>query len=172
MTHRYRVLALAALALSLAPAGELRAQREAKPATAPLLQTTGAFMALSVADVQASSRWYAEKLGLQVVMNVPRTPETKSAVIVLRGGGLTVELVQHDDARPLRTAAPATKGDALFVHGIFKAGVVIRNFDQTLAELKKRGVEIAMGPWPARADQPANVIIKDNAGNLIQLFGA
>ena len=171
LTNRFRALAITCLALSIGRPDALGAQR-GTPASAPLIQTTGSFLALSVADVQASARWYTEKLGLQIVMNVPRQPETKSAVIVLRGGGLTVELVQHDDARPLRTAAPATKGDALFVHGLFKAGVVIRNFDAVLAELRARGVEIAMGPWPARADQPANVIIKDNAGNLIQIFGA
>jgi hypothetical protein len=27
-----------------------------------------------------------------------------------------------------------------------------------------------MGPWPGRADQPANVIVRDNAGTLIQIF--
>jgi catechol 2,3-dioxygenase-like lactoylglutathione lyase family enzyme len=161
------------IALSIGLTGPLSAQRgSAPPAGGALLQTTGAFFALSVADVQASARWYTEKLGLQAVMNVPHQAETKSAVIVLRGGGLTVELVQHDDARPLRTAAPAAKGDPVFVHGIFKAGVVVRDFDATVAQLRSRGVEIAMGPWPARADQPANLIIKDNAGNLIQIFGA
>ena len=170
--NRFRALTVACVVLSLGQTGEVGAQRSPAPAGAPLLQTTGAFLALSVADAQASARWYAEKLGVQIVMNVPRQQETKSAVIVVRGGALTVELVQHDDARPLRTAAPSTKGEALFVHGIFKVGVVVRNFDQALAELRARGVEIAMGPWPARGDQPANVIIKDNAGNLIQIFGA
>jgi hypothetical protein len=62
------------------------------------------------------SRWYSEKLGLKVVMRVPKTD--KAAVTVLEGGGLIVELIQHDDALPLN-----------------------------------------------------NVIIKDNAGNLIQVFG-
>jgi hypothetical protein len=37
--------------------------------------------------------------------------------------------------------------------------------------LEARDVEIAFGPYPARADQRANVIVKDNAGNLIQFFG-
>jgi hypothetical protein len=41
----------------------------------------------------------------------------------------------------------------------------------TLATLKARGVQVAYGPYPASADQRATVIVKDNSGNLIQLFG-
>jgi hypothetical protein len=50
--------------------------------------TTGAFFASSVADIEASARWYSEKLGLKVTMQVPKTDE--SAVSLLEGGGLTV----------------------------------------------------------------------------------
>jgi len=129
---------------------------------------TGAFFALSVPDLAASTRWYAEKLGLTVVMQPPRTD--KMAVAILEGGGLIVELIQNDDAVPLSAAAPAVK-DRVYVHGIFKVGVIVEDFDATLARLKARGVEIAYGPYPKQGAQRANAIIRDNAGNLIQLFG-
>ena len=135
-----------------------------------VLQVRGAFFALSVADVDASARWYEEKLGLGVVMRAPRTDETRSAATVLRGGGLTVELVRHDDARPLRGLVPEGRG-ALGVHGIFKVGVTVDDLDATLAALRARGVQPAMGPWPRRGDAPANAIIRDAEGNYIQLFG-
>ena len=32
-------------------------------------------------------------------------------------------------------------------------------------------MSIAFGPFPARPNQRANMIVKDNAGNLIQIFG-
>ena len=83
---------------------------------------------------------------------------------------LSVELVQHDDAVPLGSLKTTTNG-AIAVHGLFKVGVTIDDFDATLAALKSRGVEIAYGPYPKRPDQPANVIIRDNAGNLIQISG-
>ena len=134
----------------------------------PAITATGAFFALSVADIEASTRWYSEKLGLKVVMQAPKRDH--AAVTVLEGGGLIVELIQQDDAVALGKAAPAIKGN-MFVHGIFKAGVIVDDFDKTLAMLRARGVEIVIGPFPAKANQRANVIIKDNAGNLIQLFG-
>jgi len=118
----------------------------------PVLTASGAFFAVSVSDMKASAQWYQEKLGLKVVMD-------KAGVTVLEGSGLIVELVQQE------AAAPAAKGP-----GIFKAGVIVDDFDKTVAMLKARHVEIAFGPFPKRADQRANVIVKDNAGNLIQFF--
>jgi len=132
-------------------------------------KATGAFFALSVADIQASAKWYSEKLGLKVVMEVPK--RERSAVIVLEGGGLVVELLQDDDALPLSRAVPVLTGRQS-VHGLFKAGVLVEDFEGTVAMLRARGVEIAYGPYPAREHQRANVIIRDNSGNLIQFFGA
>lgn len=127
----------------------------------------GAFFALSVADRDASARWYTEKLGLRVAMSSPAA--NGAAATVLEGNGLIVELVQLDAAKPLATAAPGVQGP-LFVHGPFKVGVIVENYQQTLELLRSRGVEIAFGPFPARNDQRANVIVRDNAGNLIQFF--
>lgn len=153
------------LALTLPTA--VRPRPAATSAVTPALSATGAFFALSVADVRASAKWYADHLGLSVVMDAPK--QEKAAVIVLEGGGLIVELIQHDDAVPLETAAPGLKSNIL-LHGVIKAGAVVTDFDEALATLRRRGVEIAFGPFPARGNQRANVIIKDNAGNLIQLF--
>jgi catechol 2,3-dioxygenase-like lactoylglutathione lyase family enzyme len=137
---------------------------------APVLTVSGATFALSVADLDASTKWYVEKLGLSVVMRAPRTDATRAKMTMLNGGGLAVELIQHDDAVSLHSILPAAR-DAISVHGIAKVGVTVDDFDKTLNSLKARGVEIAYGPWPKRADQPANVIIRDNAGNLIQILG-
>jgi catechol 2,3-dioxygenase-like lactoylglutathione lyase family enzyme len=141
----------------------------APPGDRPVFATTGAFFALSVADIEASAAWYTQKLGLKVVM--PLSTTDQASAMVLEGGGLIVELIQHQGAVPLSKAAPTVK-DHLFVHGLAKAGFVVEDFDRTLGSLKARGVEIAFGPFPARSKQRANVIIKDNAGNLIQIFGS
>ena len=134
----------------------------------PFRSAGGAFLALSVADLQQSARWYAEKLGLEVVMQSPK--RDGAAVIVLEGGGLIVELVQLDEALPLSNVTPS-RGAPQLVHGFFKAGIVVDDLDGTVARLKQRGVAIAFGPFPRRDNQRANVLIRDNAGNLIQLLG-
>jgi catechol 2,3-dioxygenase-like lactoylglutathione lyase family enzyme len=141
----------------------------ARPAPDPIA-VSGAFIALSVASIDASRQWYEEKLGLRVSLDPPRVGNADA--IVLEGGGLTVELVQHDDAKPLAQAAPGTPGGSLFVHGIFKAGILVSDFDRALATIRERGVAIAIGPFPARDGQRANFIIQDNAGNYLQFIAA
>ena len=43
---------------------------------------------------------------------------------------------------PLAKAAPDIKGN-IYVHGIFKTGVIVEDYKKTLSTLKVRGVEIA-----------------------------
>lgn len=133
----------------------------------PLITTVGAFFALSVPDAKASADWYSEKLGLKVTLQPPKAGQSR--VIVLEGGGLIVELIEQDNALPLSKAAPSITNPAL-IHGITKVGVIVEDFEKTVALLKARGVVIAFGPFPATADQPANLIIQDNNGNLVQFF--
>jgi catechol 2,3-dioxygenase-like lactoylglutathione lyase family enzyme len=159
-----RLLLLASLVFATSAA----AQSAEQPATEPMLKTQGAFFALAVADLDASTRWYTEKLGLRVTMRVPT--QERVALAVLEGGGLTVELIQHDDARPLPPSA-GSSSDGPRVLGLFKAGVIIEDFDQTVTLLRRRGIEIVAGPFPSSPRQRANLLIRDHVGNLIQLFG-
>jgi catechol 2,3-dioxygenase-like lactoylglutathione lyase family enzyme len=134
----------------------------------PIPLANGAFFALSVKDIETSGAWYREKLGLKVTLNPPRSEFGE--VMVLEGGGLIVELVQTDAARALSALSPPIS-DPFKLHGFFKAGVIVEDFDAALALLKERGVPIAVGPFAAKEGRRANFIIKDNAGNLIHFFG-
>ena len=143
----------------------------AKAASEPLFIAKGAFFALSVADLDASAKWYAEKFGLKVVMQVPRTKDADFAVTVLSSDGLVVELLHSDSAVSLSKAAPAVK-DSLHLYGIVKAGLIVDNFDKTVALLRAHNIPIKMGPFPAQNSTGLkNLIIEDNSGNLIQFFG-
>lgn len=132
------------------------------------LAASGAFFALSVADLEASTRWYRETFDMRVVMQRPA--QDGPAVTVLEGQGLMVELLHFADAAPLSRVAPGVRGD-FSVHGVFKAGILVTNFAEVVAALREARVEVAFGPFPATAEQRANVIIRDNGGNLIQIIG-
>jgi catechol 2,3-dioxygenase-like lactoylglutathione lyase family enzyme len=119
------------------------APSQSKPdAEPPFSAVSGAFFAVSVQDIAASTKWFTEKLGLQVILQPPR--EKDAAVVVFEGGGLTVELVQL-------AAAAADARAAQLTDGIFKSGLVVGDLDRMLAALKARGVPIAIGPFPSRA---------------------
>ena len=156
-------LLLAGVLVSVSSAASL-----AQEPSVPVMTARGAFFALSVADMKASAKWYIEKLGLSVVMEDAGAGHP--GVTVLEGGGLIVELIQNDDAVPLAKAAPGVQ-DRILVHGLVKAGIIVDNFEDVLAAFRARRVEVAYGPFPARQKQRANVIVRDNAGNLIQVFG-
>ena len=64
------------------------ASEAARGQASPVFTAKGAFLALSVADLDASTKWHAEKFGLTVVMRPPK--QDKSSVAVLEGGGLIV----------------------------------------------------------------------------------
>jgi hypothetical protein len=101
----------------------------------------------------------------------PPVSET-SKVAVLEGPGLLVELIQNNTARAIRDLVPDGKNAGpVFVHGQFKAGFMVADFDSVIATLQQRGVKIAIGPFPASRDQRANAIIRDNAGNYVQIIG-
>jgi catechol 2,3-dioxygenase-like lactoylglutathione lyase family enzyme len=129
---------------------------------------TGAFFAVSVPDLAAAVLWYGEKLGLRTVMTTDGPGGGR--VAVLEGNGLIVELVYLREAQPLARAAPSVRAEQ-YIHGLFKAGVVVDDFEALVAGLKARHVDIAYGPFAAREGQRANVVIRDHAGNLIQFFG-
>lgn len=161
-------ISLLFLTLLSAP-GLAQAPSAPQPAApTPAFNATGAFVGLSVPDLEASTRWYAEKFGMRILLRPP--PYQGTTVVVLQGGGLTVELLHNPAAVPLRTAAPSITHTTL-VHGPFKVGITVTNYDRALATLRERGVEITAGPFPARDGAPANFMIRDNAGNLIQFFG-
>jgi catechol 2,3-dioxygenase-like lactoylglutathione lyase family enzyme len=129
----------------------------------PFATARGGFVALSVRDLAASVKWYTEKLGLRSTMTVPRTGPI-AGVAALEGDGIVVELIQHDDA-VARTGAPE------LTRGIAKAGVIVADFDRTVAALRARGVEITSGPYPARPNMRANLMFRDNEGNYLQILG-
>ena len=135
-------------------------------APAPI-SASGSFFALSVADLDASAKWYASTFDMKVALHPPK--QNGNEVLVLQGRGLTVELIRSDAAVPIASLGPKT-ADAFAVHGFVKAGILVDDFSATMEALRAKNVAIAYGPFPERPDQKANVIIKDNAGNLIQII--
>lgn len=151
-------LILAAALLAIAPT--TGAAPTLEPATSA---ARGAFLALSVPDAEASAKWYGRAFGLKVASRPPGT--NKIAVIILEGDGLVVELIQSADARSRADQDPTR------VQGLFKAGFIVDDLEVVLARLKAEGIAPAYGPYPAKDGQRANLIVRDNAGNLIQVFG-
>lgn len=155
--------ALFLLALVLPPQDKLAAKPVFKA-------VNGAFVAITVPDLDTAAKWYVETLGLSVVKNHSMRPDQKAGVTVLQGNGLAVELIWLAGSAPLSKIAPQLKGPQ-DIYGILKAGIFVEDLDATLKELKARHVTMAFETF---YDQDMNCrmfAIRDNNGNILQFFG-
>jgi catechol 2,3-dioxygenase-like lactoylglutathione lyase family enzyme len=152
------MMIIALLMLVSAPA---QASTDAPPFSA----VTAGYVALSVANLDASAEWYRTKLSLRVVKERGTSPDGKATATILAGAGLIVELIHHVDATP----HPA--GAAHLVRGFFKAGIVVNDLDAALRELERRHVTIRFRPFTDEAMGYRTFAIADNEGNIVQFFG-
>ena len=132
-------------------------------------KTSGAFFALSVADVAALSRWYQEKLGFHVLAQ-GEAPNKIAKFAILEGDGTIIELIQHSQAKARSVAAPSIT-EPYQLHGIFKVGLVVADLDGVYRELKQRAVPIAYDLMRAKDVPLRSFSVRDGEGNLIQFFG-
>ena len=142
---------------------------ENKTVKPPFNAVNGGFVAMSVPDLDASSNWYVEKLGLKIVKHAT-SADKKSAVTILQGNGFSVELIWLADAVSLSKIAPELKGSHQ-VHGIFKSGIFVDDLDSAWQELKSRHVTMAFEPFFDASMQCRMFAIRDNNGNILQFFG-
>src|SRR5262245_37986963 len=103
----------------------------------PVANATGAFFALSVPDLEASAKWYSEKLGLAATMQGTPSGDTPGFV-VLEGGSLIVELINRRGSVHPSANAPELR------QGFTKAGAIVADFDDVVARLRKNGVAIVI----------------------------
>jgi hypothetical protein len=89
---------------------------------------------------------------------------------LLRSDDNILELIQNPKARPLSKAVPGIK-DPFEIHGIFKLGFTVRNFEGVFADLKRKGVKMDFEITPLNDLGFRAFGIRDLDGNLIQFFG-
>ena len=145
-----------------------RGQTAASAPPAPP-RIVGAFFALSVADLEATSAWYRDKVGFRVASR-GEAPNKIAKFALLEKEGSIIELVQHREARPRSAAAPGVK-DAHLIHGIFKVGFHVTDLDAVYRRVKEQGIPIAHDLMPGKDIDLRSFIIRDREDNLIQFFG-
>ena len=119
---------------------------------------------VSVPDLEASIRWYAEVLDFEVEQRF-EIPAIPAKVAMLRRGDLRLELFEVAGAQPLPEERRHPNLD-LRTHGNKHLAFAIKDLDSTERELKNRGADIV---WVRRFEFGANIFVRDNSGNLIEL---
>lgn len=154
-----------ALALTI-----LAAWASASSAQEPSVPIAGEpfFFALSVADVEASSAWYARVLGFEEVRSVD-LPERGTRLRILRRSGALLELVEVEAATPAGGLDPPIERRFL-LHGVFKVGFRVESLDRTVERLTELDVALR-GEIVTESDGTMRSLqIEDPDGNVVQIF--
>lgn len=120
---------------------------------------------VSVPDLEASIAWYGRVLGFELESRA-RLPSVPAEVALLRRGVLRVELFQPDGGQPLPPARRYPDEDIL-THGNKHVAFAVRDLEAAAVELRSRGADVV---FVKHMPQAAVMFIRDNAGNLIELF--
>lgn len=118
-----------------------------------------AFIAVEVASIDASARWYADVFDAQVVNSFSRE---KYEQRILRSSDVILELVQR---KPPFPAGPEQQ------LGLMKAGIVIDDIDARVERWRAKGVEFVGRRIHDEALGLDTILIRDPDGNLLQVFG-
>ena len=118
---------------------------------------------ISVPDIEASIRWFAQVLEFEVE-NRFEIPAIPAKVAMLRRGELRVELFEVPGAQSLPAERRQPNTD-LRTHGNKHLAFAVKDADATAEVLRARGADIV---FVGHFEFGANVFIRDNAGNLIE----
>ncbi|WP_370964281.1 VOC family protein [Amycolatopsis sp. cg9] len=126
-------------------------------------------VSVSVADLDAQRRWYADALGFTEVVEQFEVPEAGvRTAVVQTGGGTRIELIERaGSTRPETFADPV---DVLRVQGYGHWALEVDDLDATYARLTGAGARAVWPPADAVRPGARFGYVKDLEGNLIELI--
>jgi len=151
-----------------AAATPLNPPDEAKAETQPAVAAQPFFFALSVSDVERSSRWYQRVLGFEVARTID-LPERGFKIELLQKEGGFLELTENRAARSLKEVDSSIEKRHL-VHGVFKIGFVIDELDDAIAKLAALEVPLRGKVITESDGSMRSLQVEDPDGNVLQLF--
>lgn len=122
-------------------------------------------VAISVADFEESIGWYGRILGFTVI-DRSEIPGTGIRVAHLQGAGFQLEIFCAPDSRALPEDRRVPNLD-LLTQGNKHFSFGVKDAHKAKEDLEAMGVEIAL---VAEVDGTYGVFIRDNTGNLIEIF--
>lgn len=161
-TASCRVAASFGLALALCLAASVASPQE-EPRVLP--ETSGAFYAISVQDIDRAVAWYTRYLGFATTSRGGN--DQRKGALLARPGAL-LELGEFNSAVAREDLRPGLESHD--VYGLFKLGFTTASLDEAYEFLQREGVEVFFSIVTA-SDGNRTFGVKDPEGNIIQFFG-
>lgn len=122
-------------------------------------------VAISVADFEESIAWYERVFGFTVI-DRSEIPGTGIRVSHMQGVNFQLEIFCAPNANPLPEDRRIPNQD-LLTHGNKHFSFGVKDAHKAKDEMEAMGVDIA---FVAEVDGTYGVFIRDNTGNLIEIF--
>jgi len=129
----------------------------------------GHHVAVRVPDFAAAKKWYVEKLDFRVVHEWPYADQHLAYVAPATDDTFFVEILGDGQPGPIPKPAYRDLGDSLRLQGFHHFCLNVTSIDQTIAELRRRGVTIVTEPFELPAIGRRLAFFADPWGNLIEL---
>lgn len=135
----------------------------------PFAAMKGHHVAMRVPDFQASKQWFVEKLDFRVTHEWDFAGQHMAYLAPATDDTFFVEIMGDGSPHPTSKPAYSDLDDSLRLAGHHHFCLNVASVDETLAELRRRGVTIVGEPFELPAIQRRLAFFADPWGNLIEL---
>jgi lactoylglutathione lyase/glyoxylase I family protein len=140
-----------------------------KNPNSPFSGVRGNHVAVRVPDYEAAVKWYVDKLDFRIVHEWPYADQKLAYLAPANDDSFTVEILAGGDPLPTPKPDYSDLGDSLRLAGYHHFCLAVSNIEQTLAELRNRGVKIITEPFYLDDINRNLAFICDPFGNLVEL---
>jgi len=135
----------------------------------PFASMKGHHVAVRVPDFAAAKRWYTEKLDFRVVHEWPYADQHLAYLAPATDDAFFIELLGDGEPGPIPKPVYRDLADSLRLAGFHHFCLNVASIDQTIAELRRRGVTIVAEPFELPVIGRGLALLADPWGNLIEL---
>lgn len=121
--------------------------------------------AISVPSIEETVKWYHDVFGFTVI-KYSEIPDTGIQVCHMQGVGFQLEIFEAPGAEPLPESRKFPHTD-FQVHGNKHLALGVKDGPATKKALEEMGIEIVL---IGRVDDTYGIFIRDNTGNLVELY--
>lgn len=137
--------------------------------TSPFADMRGHHVAVRTPDLETAKRWYVENLDFRVVAEWAYADEQLAYLAPAADDTFYVEILGGGEPAPVETRAYSDLADSLKYRGYHHFCLNVNNVNQTVAQLRARGVTIVAEPFELPAISRRLAFFSDPFGNLIEL---
>lgn len=135
----------------------------------PFASMKGHHVAVRVPDFHAAKQWYVEKLDFRVIHEWPYADQNLAYLAPPTDDQFYVELLGDGSPGPIPKPVYTDLGDSLRLAGFHHYCLNVASVDDTIAELRRRGVTIVTDPFELPVINRRLAFLADPFGNLIEL---